>query len=129
MVQCYRYISWKQFTFELDFLFYVRLRTYDTQHPYPEEFNRQSVSCLTDIHLCATELAANNLYAESKGGQIHVVGNTVLDNLRGQVANEQYQVLITLHRRENHEQIDKWFSAIDTLAGNNLHLNWIFSSM
>ena len=101
------------------------LRTYDTQHPYPEEFNRQSVSCLTDIHLCATELAANNLYAESKGGQIHVVGNTVLDNLRGQVANEQYQVLITLHRRENHEQIDKWFSAIDTLAGNNLHLNWI----
>lgn len=101
------------------------LRTYDNQHPYPEEFNRQSVSCLTDIHLCATELAANNLYTENKGGQIHVVGNTVLDNLRGQVANEEYQVLVTLHRRENHEQIDKWFRTIDELASKNLHLNWV----
>ena len=101
------------------------LRTYDNQHPYPEEFNRQSVSCLTDIHLCATELAANNLHVESKGGDIHVVGNTVLDNLRGQVANEEYQVLVTLHRRENHEQIDKWFRNIDELASKNLHLNWV----
>jgi UDP-N-acetylglucosamine 2-epimerase (non-hydrolysing) len=101
------------------------LRTYDNQQPYPEEFNRQAVSCIADIHLCSTELAANNLYSESKGGTIHVVGNTVLDNLRNQLPNQDFEVLVTLHRRENHERIDRWFRVIDTLAGNNQDLSWI----
>ena len=102
------------------------LRTYDTQHPYPEEFNRQSVSCLADIHLCATKLSANNLYSEHKGGEIHVVGNTVLDNLRDHKAkdDEEY-ILVTMHRRENHEKIEEWFDALNDLASRNKNFLWI----
>lgn len=102
------------------------LRTYDNQQPYPEEFNRQAVSCIADIHLCATKQAAENLKKENKQGQIIVVGNTVLDNLRNEVPSQGSQVLITLHRRENHSQIDKWFHVLDNLAKNNQDLSWIF---
>jgi len=101
------------------------LRTYDNQHPYPEEFNRQAVACMADIHLCATTLAANNLYTENKCGKIHIVGNTVLDNLRNQLPNQNFQVLITLHRRENHPHIQEWFKVISQLAKENKELNFI----
>ena len=59
------------------------LRTYDNKHPFPEEFNRRSVSCMADIHLCPTSAAADILKSEKVNGDIYVVGNTVLDNLVG----------------------------------------------
>ena len=33
------------------------LRTYDKNQPYPEEFNRQAISRIADVHLCPTELS------------------------------------------------------------------------
>lgn len=101
------------------------LRTYDNQHPYPEEFNRQAVGCIADIHLCATELAANNLRKENKGGEIHIVGNTVLDNLRGHQADGDKNILVTMHRRENHERIEEWFDALNSLASKHKNFSWI----
>jgi UDP-N-acetylglucosamine 2-epimerase len=85
------------------------LRTYDNQNPYPEEQNRRLVSQITDIHLCPTELSKQNLINEKILGDKYVVGNTVLDNLLQYKDKCEYtnKVLVTMHRRENHQWIRK----------------------
>lgn len=94
------------------------LRTNDFENPYPEEYNRQLISKIADIHLCPTEANKQNLLNESVKGNIYVVGNTVLDSLVKYLPEIEYnnQILVTLHRRENHENIDKWFIEINKLA-------------
>jgi UDP-N-acetylglucosamine 2-epimerase len=94
------------------------LRTYDKQNPYPEETNRRIVSAIAEIHLCPTELSKQNLITEKIEGDIYVVGNTVLDNLKQYKDECEYtnKILVTLHRRENHLLIDKWFQQINKLA-------------
>jgi len=104
------------------------LRTYNNDHPYPEEFNRRALSCMADINLCPTSLSAGNLETEKAPGKIHIVGNTVLDNLlhlrnRKQVMTNK--VVITMHRRENHSLIESWFSMFDNLAKDNPDLEFI----
>lgn len=103
------------------------LRTWDSKQPYPEEFNRQAVSGMADIHLCPTKFAMKNLINEGKhhNSEIYVVGNTALDNLVNQPVNEEIHILCTLHRRENHEQIRKWFKAIDLLAEEYPEFKWV----
>jgi UDP-N-acetylglucosamine 2-epimerase len=103
------------------------LRTYDTENPYPEENNRRIVSTIAKIHLCPTELNRQNLENERTLGDIYVVGNTVLDNLIDYKDKCEYtnKVLVTLHRRENHDQIDSWFNAINELAKENPDLEFI----
>tara|TARA_R110002012_G_scaffold317609_2_gene534415 strand:+ start:517 stop:1512 length:996 start_codon:yes stop_codon:yes gene_type:complete len=92
------------------------LRTYDRDNPYPEEFNRQAVSRIADIHLCPTPDAAFNLSKELVRGSIHVVGNTVLDNLTHLTPTRGNTVVITMHRRENHKKMDHWFRSLDQIA-------------
>ena len=92
------------------------LRTYDRDNPYPEEFNRQAVSRIADIHLCPTPDAAYNLSKELVRGSVHVVGNTVLDNLTHLTPTKTNTVVITMHRRENHKKMDLWFKALDHIA-------------
>ena len=92
------------------------LRTYDRDNPYPEEFNRQAVSRIADIHLCPTPDAAFNLSQELVGGSVYVVGNTVLDNLTHLTPTKTNTVVITMHRRENHKKMDLWFKALDHIA-------------
>jgi UDP-N-acetylglucosamine 2-epimerase (non-hydrolysing) len=92
------------------------LRTYDRENPYPEEINRQLISRIADIHLCPTKMNESNLLKEKTEGSIYVVGNTALDNLRNIETSVEKLVLITLHRRENHEQIDEWFIELEKLA-------------
>lgn len=94
------------------------LRTYDYENPFPEENNRRIVSTIAKIHLCPTELNKMNLSNEMTLGDIYVVGNTVLDNLVPYKAKCEYtdKVLVTLHRRENHDLIEEWFSEINNLA-------------
>lgn len=103
------------------------LRTYDTENPFPEENNRRIVSTIATIHLCPTELNRNNLENEHVLGDIYVVGNTVLDNLVDYKNKCEYtnKVLVTLHRRENHEQIIEWFNQINKLAKENPELEFI----
>ena len=103
------------------------LRTYDTENPFPEENNRRIVSTIATIHLCPTELNRNNLENEHVLGDIYVVGNTVLDNLVDYKNKCEYtnKVLVTLHRRENHEQIIEWFTQINQLAKENPELEFI----
>lgn len=89
------------------------LRTYNIFSPYPEEFNRQAVSIISQYNFAPTELARNNLLKEGKDPRsIYVTGNTVIDALKTTVrqdymnpelewANGSRLILITAHRREN----------------------------
>lgn len=94
------------------------LRTYDIENPYPEEQNRVLISQLTDIHLCPTKENLENLNKEKVSGKKFVVGNTILDSLVQYKGQEEYNntILVTLHRRENHDKIDVWFREINRLA-------------
>lgn len=101
------------------------LRTYDHWSPYPEEFNRQAVGALTDLHFAPTNRAKENLIREGKKAkEIFVTGNTVIDALqttiRADYSNEIIEwakgsrlILLTAHRRENlGEPLYNMFSAI-----------------
>lgn len=102
------------------------LRTWDTDNPYPEEFNRQATGSIADIHLCPTREAAYNLIKEDRNiFRTYVVGNTVLDHLAGQKSEGEDTILITLHRRENHNEIIDWFEEINSLALEYSQYNWI----
>lgn len=104
------------------------LRTYDFENPYPEEGNRQLVSRIADYHLCPTEFNKQNLINEKVKGKIFVTGNTVLDNLSEYKSKCEYtnKVLVTLHRRENHDKIEKWFGHINKIAKKYKDLEFIF---
>jgi len=104
------------------------LRTYDNDNPYPEEFNRQALSRLASIHLCPTKMDALNLRSESTCGAVYVVGNTVLDHLTDIKTSYNDKVLVTMHRRENHEIMDKWFDSLEGLAEKHSELEFVFVS-
>ena len=93
------------------------LRSGDLQHPYPEEGYRQMIARIADVNFTPTELSAQNLKDEKVHGEVHIVGNSVLDNLvefgKPTMLNK---ILITLHRRENHHWMDKWFEEIEKLT-------------
>lgn len=94
------------------------LRTYDYKNPFPEEYNRQLISRIASIHLCPTEENKKNLLKENIVKDVYVVGNTGLDGI-SHLANKCYygkKVLVTMHRRENHKEMDKWFFAIESIA-------------
>lgn len=89
------------------------LRTYDKYSPYPEEMNRQMVSCLADLHFAPTQLSAENLLKEGKNkDKIFITGNTAIDAMKTTVSNDyknevfdwignDKMILLTAHRREN----------------------------
>lgn len=89
------------------------LRTYNIYSPYPEEFNRQAVSIISQYNFAPTEMSKNNLLKEGKKPEtIFVTGNTAIDALKTTVrkdythpeldwANGSRLIMITAHRREN----------------------------
>lgn len=103
------------------------LRSYNLDHPYPEEAYRQMIARISDVNFCPTKLSKQNLLNEKTKGECHVVGNTVLDNLLPYKGKCEYtnKILITLHRRENHHWMDKWFIEINKIAIDNPHLEFI----
>lgn len=101
------------------------LRTYNIYSPYPEEFNRQAVSIISQFHFAPTELSKNNLLKEGKDEtRIFVTGNTAIDALKTTVRNDYTHsdlewakgsklIMITAHRRENlGEPMKNMFRAI-----------------
>lgn len=103
------------------------LRSYNLNHPYPEEAYRQMISRIADVCYAPTELSAENLRNEKVSGEIIVTGNTVLDNLIHLKDSCSYDdiVLVTMHRRENHHWIGEWFTEINKLASKNSNLKFI----
>lgn len=89
------------------------LRTYNIYSPYPEEFNRQAVSIISQYNFAPTELAKQNLLKEGKKAEtIWVTGNTAIDALKTTVRKDYTHpelewakgsrlIIITAHRREN----------------------------
>jgi len=105
------------------------LRTYDLSNPYPEEANRQLISRIANIHFCPTHVDCDNLKKEKIfSNEIHMVGNTVLDNLVGVPINYNDDVIITMHRRENHQIIPEWFEEFEKLSLKYNNLNFKFIS-
>lgn len=89
------------------------LRTYNIYSPYPEEFNREAVSIISQYNFAPTPLARQNLLNEGrKVGNIYVTGNTVIDAMQHTVKEDYTHpeldwvgdsklIFITAHRREN----------------------------
>lgn len=101
------------------------LRSHDINSPFPEEFNRKTLSLISDIHLAPTTEAKENLiheHADEK--KIFVTGNTGIDALfevKKRIENSadlsqnfhktfnfldntKKLILVTLHRRESFER-------------------------
>jgi UDP-N-acetylglucosamine 2-epimerase (non-hydrolysing) len=89
------------------------LRTYNIFSPYPEEFNREAVSIVSQYNFAPTPLSKDNLLKEGrKPENIFVTGNTVIDAMQHTVKDdynhpeldwvgESKLIFITAHRREN----------------------------
>lgn len=101
------------------------LRTYNIYSPYPEEFNRQAVSIISQYNFAPTDRARDNLIKEGKdAAKIWVTGNTVIDALQTTVREDYLHpelewakgsrlIFITAHRRENlGEPMHNMFRAI-----------------
>ena len=103
------------------------LRSYNLDHPYPEEAYRQMIARISDVNLCPTELSLKNLVDEHTNGVCHVIGNTVLDNLLNYKDKCEYtnKILVTMHRRENLHWMNHWFIEINKLASKNPDLEFI----
>ena len=89
------------------------LRTYNIYSPYPEEFNRQAVSIISQYNFAPTQLSKDNLLREGKAeSTIYITGNTAIDALKTTVREDYTHkelewaegsrlIMITAHRREN----------------------------
>ena len=86
------------------------LRTGDIYSPYPEEFNRESISVIAAYNFAPTVSARENLLREGVPAErIFVTGNTVIDAMRytvGRIPPEFEKIngrimLVTAHRRES----------------------------
>jgi UDP-N-acetylglucosamine 2-epimerase (non-hydrolysing) len=85
--------------------------------PFPEELNRQLITCIAALHLAPTDKNEENLVRENvPAGLVFVTGNTGIDALHWAagldvpirntavaelVAGDDRFVLVTAHRREN----------------------------
>ena len=59
------------------------LRTYNIYSPYPEEFNREAVSIVSQYNFAPTPLSRDNLLREGRNpNTIYVTGNTVIDAMQ-----------------------------------------------
>ena len=89
------------------------LRTYNIYSPYPEEFNREAVSIVSQYNFAPTALSRDNLLREGRNpDNIFVTGNTVIDAMQHTVkldythpeldwVGDNKLIFITAHRREN----------------------------
>ncbi|MEM6579672.1 MAG: UDP-N-acetylglucosamine 2-epimerase (non-hydrolyzing) [Pseudomonadota bacterium] len=93
------------------------LRTFDKQHPYPEESNRKIIDSIADLFFAHSDRAKRHLLNEGIAEEmIAVTGNTVIDALMDVSArsidlpqsplrdiqfDSRRVVLVTAHRRES----------------------------
>lgn len=115
------------------------LRTYDLHSPFPEEFNRHTISVIADLHFAPTDLAKDNLLNEKVDSKkIFVTGNTAIDALKTTVKNnfkdenlewaeDSRLLLVTAHRRENIGMpMRNMFSAIRRVVKDNKDVKVIY---
>jgi UDP-N-acetylglucosamine 2-epimerase (non-hydrolysing) len=114
------------------------LRSWNIVEPFPEEFNRRSVSLFSTFDFCPTELSKKNLLAEHKSESgIIVTGNTGIDALKYTVTpgyrsevtdwigNSPF-ILLTAHRRENLPFLEKMLTAIKEVVDSQANLKIVY---
>ncbi len=102
------------------------LRTFDSENPYPEEFNRCAIGRMASYHFAPTQTAYENLIREGvEKTRIFITGNTVIDVLVKNVKEDYTHallpsepfVILTAHRRESlGSDMASVFSAVRVLA-------------
>jgi UDP-N-acetylglucosamine 2-epimerase (non-hydrolysing) len=112
------------------------LRSFNMEHPFPEEANRSLTGRITRFHFAPTSQARTNLLNEGiEDRNIFVTGNTVIDSLQyvsGTItpdsmspsiksileeAGDKKIILLTAHRRENFgEPMRNIFSAVKDIC-------------
>lgn len=115
------------------------LRTPDLCSPFPEEANRRLISSLATYHYAPTPGARDHLIAQGiSPSQILITGNTSIDRLLAltpapledrfpSLADDPRKlVLMTLHRRENMDELQLILEGIGELlrCHPHLHLVW-----
>ncbi len=95
----------------------------------PEEINRIATDSISDLFLCSTETAVENLRNEGKTKAVHLVGDVMIDALRKnrKIANAKSKILKTLklrpdsyvlatvHRAENTDSRESLSNIIDAI--------------
>ena len=110
------------------------LRSNSIHNPFPEEFNRRSISLCTHHHFVPSKIEENNLINEQiDKTKITVSGNTVNDCLKhffkDRPNDEKRNVLITIHRKENQNgNFDSIRRQIIDLAKKQKTFNFIWIS-
>lgn len=121
------------------------LRTHDMFSPFPEEFNRQIISRIANLHFAPTLKAKNNLLNENIAEtSVFVTGNTVIDALmftQQKIRENKLlfvqknpwddsgkpYILITSHRRENFGvSLENICEAIKELSAKYSFFNFVF---
>lgn len=115
------------------------LRTYNIYSPFPEEFNRQAVSIVSNFNFAPTEKAKENLLVEKRDEDtIYVTGNTGIDALKTTISPEYKHelfdwvgddrlIMLTAHRRENlGEPMENMFKAIKRVLQENGNVKVIY---
>ncbi len=119
------------------------LRSFDLQHPFPEEANRRLISIVADIHFAPTSRAKAVLEKErADPSKILQVGNTGIDALRWTLSKTPpssttalmqrfsskglLPIFVTAHRRENKENMDAWFSALRSFLLDHPQLGLVY---
>ena len=112
------------------------LRSGDIHHPWPEEVNRKIIATIADQHFAPTTTAADALRAEAvPESMIFETGNTVIDALLATRARlksdasmcaeintklagfgDKRLIVVTTHRRENHDAMAGMATAIAEIA-------------
>ncbi len=95
----------------------ISQRTWDPNHPFPEEIHRRWITHVTHTHYCPTVQAQSNLIQEGVSPDRTVlVGNTVIDAMRLVTdrithpdelpASVGRRIFFTSHRRENLDRLE-----------------------
>lgn len=107
------------------------LRTNDRWLPYPEEMNRRLTGTIAAYHFSPTSLARDHLLRENvNAADIVVTGNTVIDAFLAAARRPDLPlpprwneleagrpvILVTAHRRENHENMREMCEAMREIA-------------
>lgn len=100
--------------------------------PYPEEMNRRVTAAIATYHFAPTALAREHLLAENVAlDDVFVTGNTVIDAFLETAARSDLPmpprwqdfdparptIVVTAHRRENHEHMRGICEALREIAG------------
>ena len=115
------------------------LRTNDPWMPFPEEMNRRLTGTIGSYHFAPTNLSREHLLRENVPvADIAVTGNTVIDAFHetsrrpdltapprwSELDPKRPIVVVTAHRRENHEHMREMCLAMAEIAAAGVQIYW-----